>query len=44
MTHLRDLDRVEKRGCGNVMRFNNTKCKVLHLDGGNPWYESRLGG
>jgi len=41
-TLQRDL-RLKQWAQVNLMRFNKSKCKVLHLDLGNPRYKYKLG-
>jgi len=38
----RDPDRTGKWACVKLMKFNKAKCKVLHMDQGNPKHKCRL--
>ena len=39
----RDLDRLEQWAKVKLMRFNTSKCMVLHLGQGDPHYQEKLG-
>ncbi|PKU42858.1 rna-directed dna polymerase from mobile element jockey-like [Limosa lapponica baueri] len=39
----RDLDKIRKWACANLIKFNQAKCKVLHLHQSNPKHKYRLG-
>ncbi|GAB0185373.1 cAMP-dependent protein kinase inhibitor alpha [Grus japonensis] len=40
----RDLDRLERWACANLMKFSKAKCKVLHVGQCHPKHKYRLGG
>ncbi|GAB0179553.1 cAMP-dependent protein kinase inhibitor alpha [Grus japonensis] len=42
-TIQRNLDRLEELAHVRIMKFNKTKCKVLHLSQGNHQFQYRVG-
>lgn len=42
-TIQRDINRLEKRACRNLMKFDNGKCQVLHLGKNSPMHQYMLG-
>ncbi|KAJ7419077.1 rna-directed dna polymerase from mobile element jockey-like [Willisornis vidua] len=40
----KDLDRLKRWACINLMKFSKAQYKVLHLDQGNPMHKYLLGG
>ena len=40
---FRDLDRLEQYAQVNLMSFNKTKCKIMHLNHSNLQYQYKLG-
>ncbi|KAF4791587.1 hypothetical protein TURU_129733 [Turdus rufiventris] len=38
----RDLDRLERQGCANLMKFAMAKYQALHVGWGNPTHKNRL--
>ncbi|GAB0176144.1 cAMP-dependent protein kinase inhibitor alpha [Grus japonensis] len=39
----RDLDRLKRWACVNLVKLNKAKCKVLPMGQGNPKHSYRLG-
>ena len=39
----RDLDRLQRWACVNLIKFNKTRCEVLHMSQGNGKHKYRLG-
>lgn len=39
----RDMDRIDRQTCMNIMKFSKVRCKILHLSHGDPKHEYRLG-